>query len=79
MKEKSSWGEVEPDYIAPLNVKKKIERNVKAQLSLMKFISGVFDLYVGKAGETIMGFAETIQPEDGEKLRGNGFLQRENF
>ena len=70
---------MEPDYIAPLKVKKKIERNVKAQLSLMKFISGVFDLYVGKAGETIMGFAETIQSEEEDKLGGNGFLQRENF
>ena len=78
MKEQSSWSSVEPDYITPPDVKKKIERNVMAQLSLMKFITGVFDLYVGKAGETILGLADSMQHEEDQNINGNGLLQREN-
>ena len=80
MKELSSWGSVEPEYVTPPAVKKKIARNVRTQLSLMKFITGVFDLYVGKAGETILGLAQTMQMDDEEQeeLKKNNFFKKQN-
>lgn len=63
MSEFSSWGHVEPLVELPKPVKKAIQQNVMARLSMARFIGSIVDLYVGKAGETLVGLAETFNDE----------------
>lgn len=67
MSEDSSWGLIEPEITPSKAVKKSIQKNVMAQLTMARFIGSVVDLYVGKVGQTIVGLAETFE-QDEDKL-----------
>lgn len=64
MREYSSWGLIEPEIAPPKAVKKSIQKNVMAQLTMARFIGSVVDLYLGKVGQTIVGLAETFEYDD---------------
>lgn len=64
MREYSSWGLIEPEIKPPKAVKKSIQKNVMAQLTITRFIGSVVDLYLGKIGQTIVGLAETFELEE---------------
>lgn len=63
MREFSSWGYLEPEIEPPKAVKKTIQKNVMAQLTMARFIGSVVDLYIGKVGATIIGLAETFEDD----------------
>jgi hypothetical protein len=64
MSEFSNWGQVEPLVQLPKPVKKAIQKKVMARLSMARFIGSIVDLYIGKAGETLAGLAETFNEEN---------------
>jgi hypothetical protein len=64
MSEFSSWGQVEPLVDLPKPVQKAIQNKVMARLSMARFIGSIVDLYVGKAGETLVGLAESFNEDD---------------
>ncbi len=64
MSEFSSWGDVEPMVDLPKPVKKAIQKKVMARLSMARFIGSIVDLYVGKAGETLVGIAESFNEKE---------------
>lgn len=64
MSEFSNWGQVEPLVELPRPVQKAIQKKVMARLSMARFIGSIVDLYVGKAGETLVGLAESFNEED---------------
>lgn len=64
MSEFSSWGKVEPLVEPPKPVKKAIQKKVMARLSMARFIGSIVDLYVGKAGETLVGMAESFNEDN---------------
>lgn len=68
MREPSSWGLIEPEIAPPKAVKKSIQKNVMAQLTMARFIGSVVDLYLGKVGQTIVGLAETFEQEDDDEI-----------
>jgi hypothetical protein len=65
MNDFSSWGSIEPDIELPKVVKKTIQKNVMAQLTMTRFIGSIVDLYLGKVGETIVGLVENFD-DDGD-------------
>ena len=67
MREYSSWGLIEPEIEPPKAVKKTIQKNVMAQLTMARFIGSVVDLYLGKVGQTIVGLAETFEQDDDDE------------
>jgi hypothetical protein len=64
MREFSNWGLIEPEIEPPKIVKRTIQKNVMAQLTMARFIGSVVDLYLGKVGETIVGLAETFDDDN---------------
>lgn len=64
MSEFSNWGLIEPEIEPPKIVKRTIQKNVMAQLTMARFIGNVVDLYLGKVGETIVGLAETFDDDN---------------
>jgi hypothetical protein len=64
MSEFSSWGLIEPEVEPSKIVKRTIQKNVMAQLTMVKFIGSIVDLYIGKVGQTIVGLAETFDDDD---------------
>jgi|GEM_PF-2309327 hypothetical protein len=71
MSEFSSWGLIEPDVEPPKIVKKTIQKNVMAQLTMARFIGNIVDLYVGKVGQTIIGLAETFDDDGAVKYQSH--------
>lgn len=68
MRESSSWGLIEPEITPPKAVKKSIQKNVMAQLTMARFIGSVVDLYLGKVGQTIVGLAETFEYDEDDEI-----------
>ncbi len=64
MKEFSSWGHIEPEIEPPKIIKKTIQKNVMAQLTMARFLGNIMDLYVGKVGATLISLTETFQDKD---------------
>ncbi len=73
MSKMTSWGLIEPEVEPPKQVKRTIQKNVMAQLTMARFIGDIVDLYIGKVGETIVGLAETFQDSDTTDWELNGF------
>jgi hypothetical protein len=69
MSEFSSWGLIEPEVEPPKIVKRTIQKNVMAQLTMARFIGNIVDLYLGKVGQTIVGLAETFNDDDAVKYQ----------
>jgi hypothetical protein len=70
MTEFSNWDAVEPLIEPPRPTKIAIQQKVMARLSMARFIGSVVDLYVNKAGETLIGLADTFEesPRDLEGI-----------
>lgn len=43
----------EEEYNAPFELKRRVRNKVSSNLSLVKFVGDIFDLYIGKAGQVI--------------------------
>lgn len=67
MREYSNWGLIEPEITPPKAVKRSIQKNVMAQLTMARFIGSVVDLYLGKVGQTIVGLAETFEYDEDDE------------
>jgi hypothetical protein len=58
---KNNLKKLAEEYNPPEALKNRVRNNVTSNLSFLKFIGDVFDLYVGKAGQVFTGMMDSFE------------------
>ncbi len=55
---------LEEAHEAPPELKKKVRKNVQTNLSIVKFVGNMFELYIGNAGRVVTEMLGTFEEKD---------------
>ena len=56
---------LEEAHEAPPELKKKVRKNVQTNISIVKFVGNMFELYIGNAGRIVTEMLGTFEEKDG--------------